>query len=69
MDQVLEDMADELRGALRASGIPLDSHPALNESRPPGVKVWHEYKKRGGSVQDDPNQLVDALIDRVKNPA
>lgn len=67
-DAVLAGMANELREALEMSGIPLDSHPALDPP-PPGDKVWAEYRRRGGDRFADKDTLVRALVEEVKNPA
>ena len=67
VDTVLAGMADELREALKMSGVPLDSHPALDPP-PPGDKVWAEYRRRGGTKFADKDSLVIALVEQVKNP-
>jgi hypothetical protein len=70
MDAALKGMASELREALEMSSIPLDGHPALDgPDKPPSDRVFGEYQRRGGTEYTDPDEVVTALIEEVKNPS
>jgi hypothetical protein len=63
-DPVLDGMAKELHDVLKQKGLD-PKHPP-QESDPPSATFFAEYRRRGGSLYEDPNEAVTALIERVK---
>lgn len=67
-DQVLDGMADELRGHLRMRGLDPKRPPiGANIPTPPAAAAFQEYQRRGGKGFTDAGKMTRALIEKVKN--
>jgi hypothetical protein len=59
-DEILNDMAGELRDALVRNGLDPKKPPATG--KPPPTLAFKEYRRRGGSQQDNADEFLKALI-------
>jgi hypothetical protein len=62
-DEAFNEMAQELHEQLVRMGADPTNPPA---TRPPAARAWLEYQSRGGWAYEDPNELADALVERVQ---